>query len=129
MKNAQSIASSLVMFRYGRRIPVAAEEFVSRHTKNFGMFAGLGVVVVTFLLTVVVTLGLRVVVAEVFLVVVFFDVVVTFIFGVIFDVVVAFLLGVVGIIFIVVSTFDDVVFGFTVHVAFVLDVVDLDVDC
>jgi hypothetical protein len=119
------------MFRYGRRIPVAAEEFVSRHTKNFGMFAGLGVVVVTFLLTVVVTLGLRVEVAVVFLlvVVVFFDVVVTFIFGVIFDVVVAFLLGVVGLIFVVVCTFDDVVFGFTVDVAFVLDVVDFNVDC
>jgi hypothetical protein len=127
MKNAQSIASSLVMFRYGRRIPVAAEEFVSRHTKNFGMFAGLGVVVVTFLLTVVVAFGLKVVVAEVFLVVdVFFDVVVTFIFGVIFDVAVAFVLGVVELIFVVLCTFDDVVFGFTVDVAFVLDVVDLD---
>jgi hypothetical protein len=106
MENLQFLVLPLVVFRYGRRIPVAAEEFVSRHTKNFGMFAGLGVVVVTFLFTVVVTLGLRVVVAEVFLVVVFFDVVVTFIFGVIFEVVVAFALDVV-----------------------VLDVVILDVDC
>lgn len=47
----------------------------------------------------------------------------------IFDVVVAFVLGVVGLVFVVVCTFDDVVFGFTVDVAFVLDVVDLDVDC
>ncbi len=37
---------------------MAAEEFVSRHTKNFGTFAGLGVVVVvTFLLTTVVVVA------------------------------------------------------------------------
>jgi hypothetical protein len=121
MENLQFLVLSLVVFRYGRRIPVAAEEFVSRHTKNFGMFTGLRVVVVTFFLTVVVAFGLRVVVATVFLVVViFFDVVVTFIFAVIFDVVVEFLLGVVGLIFVVI--FDDVVFGFTVDVAFVFDV-------